>query len=225
MIARRGILGILAGAVSILTLGACGSKVSRLRYRLVIDIRTPDGIKTGSGVLEDAFYPGNAFEYSAGRRTYGEAPRVALGEGRYAFAILFSPWPQHDLQTMISTMFSYADYPPGADSSKLVDQFSHANRLKPQIVIKPERYPTLVVFDDINDPASVRLFDQSLVHRIVVKVVDHDEPLTDTIEQIIPWLDEHRNKSLNHPHHVRGALGQVPLAQSLNATNFRWIDK
>ena len=178
----RGVLGLLAGTASVLTLGGCGRKVSTLRYRLTVEVETPEGVKTGSSVLEDAFNPGNSYEFSGSRRTYGEAPTVDLGGARYLFALLADPTYKRSMQNMISQMFDYPEYPSPVKSIKLVDRFAEANDSKPLIVIKPEDYPMLVTFGDINDPKSVREVNAGIVRRITVQVVDQKTPLTDGFE-------------------------------------------
>lgn len=183
----RGVLGLLVGAFSMLTLGGCSAKVSTLRYQLTVEVDTPDGLKTGSSVLEDAFNPGNSYEFSASRQTYGEAPTVDLGGGRYIFALLSGPTEKRSMQNMISQMFEYPEYPSPANSIKLVDRFAEANDSKPLIVIKPEDYPGLVTFDNVNDPKSVREVDPGRVRKMTVQVVDEDELLTQGIEKRFKW--------------------------------------
>ncbi len=222
---RRAFLGLLAGGMSVLTLGGCGGNVSKLRYRLTVEVDTPNGVKTGSSVLEEAFNPGNSYEFSASRRTYGEAPTVDLGGGKYLFALLADPTYKRSMQNMISRMFDYPEYLSPGKSIKLVDRFAEANESKPLTVIKPEDYPMLVTFDDIKNPKSVKEFDPGRVRRITVQVVDDDEPLTEGIEARLTWLHAYENKSLNHPEFVRGTVAEVPFPQLLNSTNFRWRKK
>ena len=213
----RGVLGLLAGAASVLTLGGCGRKVSTLRYRLTVEVDTPNGVKTGSSVLEDAFNPGNSYEFSGSRRTYGEAPTVDLGGGRYLFVLLSGPTEKRSMQNMISQMFDYPEYPSPVKSIKLVDRFAEANDSKPLIVIKPEDYPMLVTFGDINDPKSVREVNAGIVRRITVQVVDEDEPLTTGIEERLRWLGQFPEPPLEERSPTAPApnVGEGPLAQQI----------
>ena len=213
----RGVLGLLAGAASVLTLGGCDRKVSTLRYRLTVEVETPEGVNTGSSVLEDAFNPGNSYEFSGSRRTYGEAPTVDLGGGRYLFALLADPTYKRSMQAMISGMFDYPEYPSPVKSIKLVDRFAEANDSKPLIVIKPEDYPMLVTFGDINDPKSVREVNAGIVRRITVQVVDEDEPLTTGIEERLRWLGQFPEPPLEERSPTAPApnVGEGPLAQQI----------
>lgn len=213
----RGVLGLLAGAASVLTLGGCGRKVSTLRYRLTVEVETPEGVKTGSSVLEDAFNPGNSYEFSASRRTFGEAPTVDLGGGRYLFVLLSGPTEKRSMQNMISQIFDYPEYPSPPKSIKLVDRFAEANDRRPLIVIKPEDYPGLVTFDDINNPKSVREVNAGIVRRITVQVVDEDEPLTTGIEERLRWLGQFPEPPLEERSPTAPApnVGEGPLAQQI----------
>tara|TARA_R110000868_G_scaffold402710_3_gene679298 strand:+ start:77513 stop:78283 length:771 start_codon:yes stop_codon:yes gene_type:complete len=217
MMKRRSVLGLLAGGMSVLTLGGCGGNVPKLRYRLTVEVDTPNGVKTGSSVLEDAFNPGNSYEFSASRRTYGEAPTVDLGGGRYLFALLADPTYKRSMQNMISRIFDYPEYPSPVKSIKLLDRFAEANDSKPLIVIKPEDYPMLVTFDDIKNPKSVKEFDPGRVRRITVQVVDEDEPLTTGIEERLSWLSQFPEPPLEERSPTAPApnVGEGPLAQQI----------
>ncbi len=53
MMARRGVLGLLAGGAAAL-LGGCGLiwGSDRLRQKITVEVETPDGPRTGSSVVE-----------------------------------------------------------------------------------------------------------------------------------------------------------------------------
>tara|TARA_B110001454_G_scaffold125358_2_gene116978 strand:- start:2034 stop:2708 length:675 start_codon:yes stop_codon:yes gene_type:complete len=224
MMMRRSVLGLLAGGMSVLTLGGCGGRVSTLRYRLTVEVDTPNGIKTGSSVLEDAFNPGNSYEFSASRRIYGEVPVVDLGSGQYLFALLFVGYEtngKRSVQNMISRMFDYPEYPSPVKSIKLVDRFAEARESKPLIVIKPEDYPMLVTFGDIKNPKSVSAVDPGIVRRITVQVVNDDEPLNTGFETKFPQIAE---KDLPFSP-SDGPVNRDNLAGRLQNSNFVWREK
>ena len=176
---RRGTLGVLAGGAAALLSGCglLGGNRGRLRYRITLEIDTPSGLKTGSSVLE--------YEYpSKTGLSYGQAPFVDLGNGRYVFALIdqmSGPWG----------VFRYPDLQPPIPRDDVPwSEFDRANELKPKAVLKLADYPKLVTFDDINDPNTVREIEPSSVRRIIFEVVDEDEPLTMGIEQRLEWLAE-----------------------------------
>ena len=46
---RRNVLGLMVGGVSALALAGCGPlRRAKLRYRLTVEVDTPEGVKTGS---------------------------------------------------------------------------------------------------------------------------------------------------------------------------------
>jgi hypothetical protein len=50
---RRSRVTLLAAA-SVASLSGCGSGPRTIRYRLILEVETPEGTKTGSGVIQHA---------------------------------------------------------------------------------------------------------------------------------------------------------------------------
>ena len=89
MIARRSLLTLAASLGTSLGLGGCGGESFSYRYRLSIEVDTPEGVKRGSGVLK----VGAAISYSItgkhlGGGTNGESVAVDLGPRGLFFALL-----------------------------------------------------------------------------------------------------------------------------------------
>jgi hypothetical protein len=90
---RRGILGLLAGGAATL-LSGCLKPHESLRYRLTLEVQTPEGIRTGSSVLQNDQYGASIIPLPGdigGAGNIGEAPTVDLGGGRFLFAVLADP--------------------------------------------------------------------------------------------------------------------------------------
>src|SRR5690242_9486371 len=108
MMGRRGALGLLAsGAASLLS--GCGRSDSSLRYRMTLEVRTPQGVKTGSSVLENKLYgrfiiplPGDI----GSAVVLGEAPTADLGGGRFLFALLCDPDYRRDFMEIVLKVLS-----------------------------------------------------------------------------------------------------------------------
>ena len=81
--ARRGVLGLIGGGLAAL-LSSCGGSDRRLRYKVTVEVDTPSGLKTGSSVVETNMAD-NGF-------TFGQAPFVDLGGGRFVFVLLNDPF-------------------------------------------------------------------------------------------------------------------------------------
>lgn len=217
MMARRGVLGALAGAATFVLSGCglLGGNRGRLRYRITLEIDTPSGLKTGSSVLE--------YEYpSKTGLSYGQAPFVDLGNGRYVFALIdqmSGPWG----------VFRYPDLQPPIPRDDVPwSEFDRANELKPKAVLKLADYPKLVTFGDINDPGTVREVEPSSVRRITFEVVDDDESLTVGIEQRLKWLAEGSpdgrlvKKTVGSP--IQKA-DDMSLSRMLSKSDFVWRKK
>ena len=125
-----------------------------LRYRLTINIQTPEGIKTGSTVQE-VFYPPADTEniynpYNQGIPR-GEAAYIDLGERGVIFAIMPDPPnAKNKFFGLIQTVFPTV--PTVYDQSRYQEILQHYNDLGGvKDEVPPELYPMFVYFKDIND--------------------------------------------------------------------------
>lgn len=89
MMARRGVVGVLALAA--LGLARCGS-ANTFRYKLTVEVETPQGLRTGSAVRALKSHEGGSFLLGEGRpgvtMTGGEAVAVDVAPGQLLFALL-----------------------------------------------------------------------------------------------------------------------------------------
>jgi len=131
----------------------------KLRYRLIVEVMTPDGLKTGSSVIESkreehiVFIPG---VLPVSWRVTGEAVFVDLGDGKNLIVTLTnSSSGRKD-----SVSAAGLPYSPGPDLKVLgyPARWRAVKRLKTRN-IAPERLPTTVTFTDINDPKTVKRVD------------------------------------------------------------------
>lgn len=209
--ARRGMLGVLglfAGGLAVL-LSGCGSNDRQLRYKVTVEVVTPFGLRTGSSVIETDM-DNNGF-------TFGQAPYVDLGGGRYLFALLNDPFSKKIMYRLAFNVLQYPELQPPLDREKHL--YVQAKDMKPFGVVRCEDYPMLVTFGDINDPKTVREVDPGSVRRITFQVVDQDEPLTGGLEEKFKWAVD-GNLNFNEGSLIRGTADEVPFAQLFNATNF-----
>ena len=139
------------------------------RYRLTVEVDTPDGVKTGSSVIEvDTEVAGGYSIPTPGRvtnRVRGEAVTVDLGEGRVLFALLRS---EADIDWAGRVMYRLS--PQYAGENALRDGYRNMLRHRPERTVprhfsradqvnKRSAYPMLVTFGDLDDPASVERVD------------------------------------------------------------------
>jgi hypothetical protein len=126
------------------------------RYRLTVEIDTPDGVRSGSSVIEVARIDDGWIPIRAGSRyTFrlrGEAMFVDLGGGRNVIALLAHGSQARDVNQMISL-------PIEAYGHRKWDEDAWAGRKAMQgpVELKPPLIPTLITFTDLDDPATAQV--------------------------------------------------------------------
>ena len=209
MIGRRGVLGLLAGGAATLLSGCLKSR-STLRYRLTLEVQTPQGIKTGAAVLQNMLsgksiipLPGDI----GGSGYIGEAQAADLGGGRCLFGLLCDPNWQHNVFEIVAKVLSYPALKLARPNEDTMDRMNRAAKTKAFAVLRREHYPMLVTFTDVNDPKSVvEVSPDNLaasfgagyaLERITFQAVDGDTPLTTGIRQRLTWLGPHPETRLD----------------------------
>jgi hypothetical protein len=164
MISRRTFSAAL-GLVALLVTSGCDSSEHNetYRYRMTLEVETPQGLKTGSGVIQVNVVYHMGIPHSGTRsRIKGEAVAVDIAPGKTLFALLDQP------ERIVPLAFDATIPMQPRRGSKWPDHvFAHIRTLKSQtaVVTVPERaspnrpemyaYPKLVTFRDIRDPRSV----------------------------------------------------------------------
>lgn len=250
MMKRRGVLALLiAGAAMSLTgCGAAGEELPIYRYRLTVEVETPEGLKTGSSVIEVRTMiagrnsiptPG-----AIGRRARGEAVTVELGAHGTLFAILRSEENRGDWASGV--MFGFApDLPLTRDKDGKFDSSAHTKARfmamlenRDLIEVPGQRVsgsrktkegvarPMLVRFADIADPTSVERVDPDDMAALFgqgvklrrITVQLTDDPVTTGIGKKLSWLSNQRGSLIPIP---RGkAVGEMPIGSSITEGDF-----
>ncbi|MFO0990711.1 MAG: hypothetical protein U1E67_02120 [Hyphomicrobiales bacterium] len=173
-----------------------------LRYRLTVEVETPEGIKTGSSVIEVRYSQGMALGDVSGlqSRIWGEAVYVDLGAGRNLVVTLTrsesgrktarspSELPLILFKLDTNPLGSWGN-PPAQGSRD----------------VAPEMLPTLVTFRDPADPISVKLVEPDQLESAFgpeVRIANATIEITKdnaeaTIERHLPWLSDHPEPSLD----------------------------
>lgn len=197
---------VVALAFTFLTSG-CGlfnSSLPTYRYRLTVNVDTPDGPRSGSGVVEvrttkqgswNIDSPGNI-----STQVFGEAVAVDLPNGKTLFAVQGSDW-DHYLLTAYKAHIGSSRIP-----FEMRARIKQARRHR-GVLILPEKggqnanwvmYPKLVQFGNLSDPASAEwvahddlaaAFGPGYALRSVTVEVT-SEPITTGIDRRLPWLGE-----------------------------------
>lgn len=186
------------------------------RYRLTVEVETPEGLRTGSSVIEVETSVASSFSIPSpglvSHRVRGEAVAVDLPGGRTLFALLRS---ENDIDWASRVMFMLAPEAPKTASDPFQARFDNMLKLKRSIVLPrtwppvahlPESsaYPMLVTFDNLADPSSVEQVDPSdfaasfgegvRLKRITVQLTD--DPVTKDIVGRLPWLGRIQDMNL-----------------------------
>lgn len=194
------------------------------RYRLTVEVDTPQGVRTGSSVIRVASNVASKFASSPGKVTNqikGEAVAVDLPGGRVLIALLSRP------NSVAGARYYAFDALLGRQWDGPQDYVSRLQSLVQQQhagVLPRIAYPELLTFRDIQNPASAKAIDPEdlerdfgqgvRLRRITVQITG--EEFTTVIERKLPWL---------HALSRGGTLGgQGPLNYENPALNYGYID-
>lgn len=227
VMARRGVLGMLGGAMAT-AVGGCGllNTTYTYRYRMTVEVDTPEGLKTGSSVQEQTAtkyaFPGYFGGAERDLTTRGEAVAVDLPGGQTLFALL----PDSSLTQSVLDPDWKNDW---AESAKRISGGDTPQGPRAMTPGKPKGrfdkligYPMLVRFRYIADPTSVEKVDPAnlavrfgpgvRLRRITVELTDDD--VTTGIEKRLGWLPNYFDKmldgsSINNSRELANSLSQV----------------
>lgn len=209
-----------------------GIKTYNWRYKMTVEVETPEGIKTGSAVREMnlMFEPrplDPPKQFYVSHKMRGEAVAVDLGKHGVVFAY-----------------FSSDSYPEVTDTfegppMRTLEGAEYYSSLEAgPTPVAPQRVPWIVTFSDLSDPMSVEMVKGGVFnveeqkHILVdrfeelfgegfrlrsVTVEMTDEPVTWKIEAYLPWLAELKGGYLDG----RFSGGGPELSNILYGGNFK----
>lgn len=172
------------------------------KYRLTVEVETPDGRKSASGVM--AVHPDRSYSRRGQTRTVGDAVFVDLGAGQNLVALLAHVDGKLVLdETNYVALRAYT-----AATGKRVS-FNEMSRLTGVVPVRDALIPVLVSFADPANPGSARAVAPAdaeavlgkgyRVQGVTAEVVPNGywpldfggalgEPVTRRIEAKLPWL-------------------------------------
>jgi hypothetical protein len=172
------------------------------KYRLTVEVETPEGIKAASGVM--AVHPDRSYSRGGRTRTKGDAVLVDLGGGKNLVALL-----AHIDQTLDLDGMNYVALRAFRAAGRNVS-FNDMSRLTGAVPVTGALIPVLVTFKDLGDPGTARTVPPDdlaaalgkgfQLHGISAEVVPNGvwpldfgwvlgEPVTRGIEAKLPWLN------------------------------------
>jgi hypothetical protein len=176
------------------------------KYRLTIEVETPEGVKSGSGVV--SVHPDRGYSRGGHTRTKGDAVFVDLGGGKNLLALLAHIDKTVDLDGM-----NYVALRAYKAAGQNVS-FNEMNRMTGAVPVTGALVPVLVTFADLSDPGSARtvlpddpeaaLGKGFRLHGVWAEAVPNGlwpldfggllgEPVTRGIEAKLPWWNRPDN--------------------------------
>jgi hypothetical protein len=193
------------------------------KYRLTVEVETPEGVKLASGVM--AVHPDRSYSRGGHTRTRGDAVFVDLGGSKNLVALL----AHLDKSVELDDMNYLALRAYNAAGRKV--SFNDMNRMTGAVPVQGALIPVLVSFGDPGDPVTARAVQPDEVeavlgkgihlHGISAEVVPNGlwpldlggpfgEPVTRGIEAKLPWWNRPDNpagKALQ----AAGLQGREPI--------------
>jgi hypothetical protein len=170
------------------------------KYRLSVEVDTPEGPKSTSGVM--SVHPDRSYSRGGSTRTKGDAVFVDLGRGKNLIAVL-----QHGENGGEIDGVNYIALRAYRAAGKNVS-FNDISRLTGVVPVSGALIPVLVTFTDSSDPNTARIVRPDALdvtfgkgfrlHGVSVEVVPNGlwpldfggvfgEPVTRGIEAKLPW--------------------------------------
>jgi hypothetical protein len=173
------------------------------KYRLTVEVETPGGIKSASGVL--AVTPDRGYNNRGKSRTSGDAVFVDLGGAKNVVALL-----AHRDGTLDLDAVNYVALRAYGEAGGKRVSFNEMSRMTGIVPVTGALIPVLVTFADPTDPATMRgvasdnleagLGPGYRLQRVTAEVVPNGfwpvdvggplgTPVTRAIQAKLPWLD------------------------------------
>ncbi len=235
---RRWVVGI-GLAAGMLALGGCDLfyPSETIRYRMTVDVETPEGVRSGSSVLESNITGGTSFGDASGIQfdLSGEAVAVPLPNDKVLFALL-RPVEGGDAGIYHANLMQSAacgEGRPSAQPDPALCGSAQWETFRPwareQVLaaeLYPSMYPMLVTVRDLTDPTSVQAANPGdfasvfgpgyALRRITVRVTD--EEVTTGIERRLAWLHDHVGTLVRRLRNL--SIGSMPEEHRITARDF-----
>lgn len=184
------------------------------RYRLTVEIDTPDGVKSGSSVIQVTTKKMPDYLRTIARVTTeveGEATYIDLGDGKFAVVVLqHGIWPKSNINDVLFTHAIFNVDCEAIDRLKWVEKI--AEMQSAEAILPPVLIPNIITFLDVKDVSTSRfLYEAGYEGRCTknkVVIVDNffeilgnnytlrkatveltSDPVTKDISKNISWWD------------------------------------
>ena len=170
-----------------------------IRYRMTVEIDTPQGLRSGSSVID--LEP----SWNFGRPIWslrGEAVAVDLPGGQTVFALIGDrDDPDYAIHLPADVFQSLLSAPENARTNGTPDMrkwIAYLDAHKPSAVLDANQLPMFVRFGRVSNPMSVSQVDPTRfadafgagVRLLRVTIQITDDPVTDSLRGRLPWLTD-----------------------------------
>lgn len=236
MIARRAVLNLITGGATALV-GGCGLVFpsDRLRQKMTVEVDTPEGVRSGSAVVETEVRQGKRWGDSSGTRfgLRGEAVAVDLPGDQTLFALLRGVDAASADATTYQTRLIFdallesdrTNEPIRIDGLDLMAVRKEAKDARLRLELPRTTYPLFVRFRAVDNPSSVERVDPTEfsysfgagieLRRITVQVTDAD--VTYILAKRLAMLGLKADRGLDS---TLGVSAKPTLAQQLGYSDF-----
>jgi len=164
-----------------------------VRFRLTVDVATPNGIRSGSSVIVARSYKSGCWGPVEACRTVseaeGEAVHVDLGNGRHVFAVLGWGAKGEDRDKVFGIVAATL-----APNKRV--EWDEQQKLKGSGNVPPDYIPTFVTFDNLKDPKTARIVAPDEFEKVFgpgfrlagVRLETTSNSITRSIASVLPWL-------------------------------------
>src|SRR5450631_1818995 len=119
------------------------------KYRLTVEVQTPEGVKSASGVM--AVHPDRGYSRGGHIRTRGDAVLVDLGGGRNLLALLAHLDKSIDFDDV--NYLALRAYKAGGRNVS----FNEMSKMSGAVPVAGSLIPVLLTFSDLRDPSTARV--------------------------------------------------------------------
>jgi hypothetical protein len=184
---RRGVIGLFAGVAVGCGLAGCGLLfATKYRFRMTVEVQTPQGIKTGSSVYE-VWAAANAARMFPEERARdwgvkGEALVIDLSTGPVFVLLKTDDAMRPDLALMSMTALDPDfDNDVVESAARIAGHWSTRRGAVPRAV-----WPMMVRFGDINDPKTMERVDPTAIGVKRIALETTGDAVTTGIEKRLP---------------------------------------
>src|SRR5436853_3759495 len=127
------------------------------KYRLTVEVETPEGVKAGSSVI--SVHPDRGYSRKGHTGIKGDAVLVDLGGGKNLVALL-----AHIDQAIDMDGMNYLALRAYKAAGRNVS-FNEMTRMTGAVPVTGELIPVLLTFADVNDPGTARIVRPEQIER------------------------------------------------------------